>query len=135
MKIKNKKGDAASPMLVAFIILIVSFVVLLIWIFILNPGETTDKEICKNSVFLKGKASVFSGSLNCKTNYLCISGGEDCKEITATTTIKIDAENKEAVMKAIADEISDCWWQFGEGKLNFGTTGGPSIKYALCSIV
>ncbi len=134
MKIKNKKGDAVSPTLVAFIVLIVSFVIILFLIFRLNLGGTTDKEICRNSVFLRDKASVFSGPLNCKTNYLCISGGDDCRG-TTSEKIKVNPENKEEIMKAIADEMSDCWWQFGEGKLNYGISGDVSIKYALCSFV
>ena len=124
-------------MLIGMIVLIVSFIVILFLIFRLNLGGTTDKEICKNSVFLKDKASVFSGPLNCKTNYLCISGGEDCLG-SISETVEVNSESKEAVMKAIADEMSSCWWQFGEGKLNYGTEADVkdvSIKYALCSVI
>ena len=38
--------------------------------------------------------------------------------------------------------MADCWWQFGEGKLNYGVKADleepskiVSIKYALCSVI
>lgn len=134
MENKNRRGELTTNQLVMIIVLIVSFVVILFLIFRLNLGETTDKEICHNSVVLINKATSFVGSLDCKTNYLCISGGGDC-EGTISETIRVNPENKEEIMKAIAEEMSDCWWQFGEGKMNYGTSQGTSIKYAICSII
>jgi len=134
MENKNRKGELTTTQLVTIIILIVSFIIILFLIFRLNLGGITDKEICHNSVVLRGKTMGVSGTLDCKTNYLCISGGGDC-EGTASEKIKINPENKEEIMKAIADEMSNCWWMFGEGKLNYGTTEGRSVKYAICSIV
>jgi len=131
----NRKGELTTKQLVTIIILIVSFVIILFLIFRLNLGETTDKEICHNSVVLKSKTVGISEPLDCKTNYLCISGGEDCKEIPTTTKVKVDPENKEEVMKAIAEEMADCWYMFGEGEINYGEKGGLSIKYALCSSI
>ena len=38
-------------------------------------------------------------------------------------------------MKAIADEMSDCWWQFGEGKLNYvGLDERVAWKKTSCAI-
>lgn len=135
LRIKGQKGELTTKQLVTIIILIVSFIIILFLVFRLNLGETTNKEICRNSVILAGK-SPFAKNLDCKTNYLCIFGGGNCKVITATPTYEIDLSNaKNEIMKAIADEMSDCWWQFGEGKVNYGTPQGISVKYALCSII
>ena len=122
-KIFNKKrGELTTQQIVGLIILITSFAVILFFFFRLNLGETTNKEICHNSVVLKGKSVAGFGSLDCRTNYLCISGGEECEGISPTETKEIDLTKdnaKNEIMKAIADEMADCWWMFGEGKVNY----------------
>ena len=135
---KNCKGELTTKQLVTIIIIIVSFIIILFLIFRLNLGETTAKEICHNSVVLKEKSGILAGPLDCRTNYLCISGSKSCKGISATSTIKIvtnkEDEFKKEIMKALADEMSDCWWMFGEGKINYG--GGladTKVHYAICS--
>ena len=147
----KRKGELTTQQLVTLIILIVSFGIILFLIFNLGLGETTNKEICHNSVLLKSK-SVVGGELDCKTNYICISGGGKCEGFNEDYTIKIDmnpkAKSKEEknekiknqTMKAIADEMTDCWWMFGEGKIDYV---GLSIEKviigkmncALCSII
>lgn len=126
----KKRGELTTQQIVMLIILIVGFVIILFLLFRLNLGRTTDKEICHNSVVLKGRTKI-AGPLNCKTNYLCISSGDKCEGITPTTTVDVDS--KEDIMKAIADEMSDCWWMFGEGEIDYKEVG----KYhcAICSIV
>ena len=147
-KIFNKKrGELTTQQIVGLIILITSFAVILFFFFRLNLGETTDKEICHNSVVLKGKGTLAKlaaggGSLDCRTNYVCISGGGKCEGINPTETKKInliDSEkpedikkNKEAIMEVIADEMADCWWMFGEGKIDYIETGLTKGNY--CSI-
>lgn len=145
MKKINKRGELTTQQLVTIIILIISFVVILFLIFRLNPGETTDKEICHNSVAMKGQSVLNSGALDCKTSYVCISGGDDCEGFNPSITIDINMNQEDQkvegdIMKAIADEMSDCWWMFGEGKVDYvgldvkGTTIGK-MNCALCSII
>src|SRR3989338_2930165 len=110
--IENKKGELTTTQLVTIVVLIVSFIIILFLIFRLNPGEQTNKEICHNSVVLKGKTSGFAGSLDCRTNYLCISGGGDCQD-ASTSKIEVDASNKNEIMEAIAKEMADCRYMFG----------------------
>ncbi len=140
MKIKkSKKGELTTQQIVILIIVITSFVIILFLLFRLNLGETSNKEICHNSVVLKSKGEGLVGKLDCKTNYVCISGGGDCEDISPTATIKIDLSKpnaKNETMKAIADEMADCWWMFGEGELNYvGATIGGGTNCAICSIV
>lgn len=140
IKIKNKTGELTTQQLVTIIILIVSFGVILILLFRLDLGEITNREICHNSVVLKSKGENLVGKLDCKTDYLCISGGGECKDFNPTTTTEVDSNNKEEILKAIADERDNCWWMFGEGKLDYV---GYSWKLdiivgthcAICSVV
>ena len=140
----KRKGELTTQQLVTLIILIVSFGIILFLIFNLGLGETTNKEICHNSVLLKSK-SVVGGELDCKTNYVCISGGGKCEGFNEDYTIKIDmnpkAKSKEEknekiknqTMKAIADEMTDCWWMFGEGKIDY-VGGIEAIDKSVCSL-
>lgn len=131
---KNKKGELTTKQLVVIIILIVSFIIVLFLLFRLNLGETSSKEICHNSVLLKKKSGILAGPLDCRTNYLCISKGGACDEISATSTVKVTTKNE--TMKAIADEMAACWWMFGEGKINYvGEELSGKVACALCSVI
>lgn len=134
----NKKGEITTQQLVMIIVLIVSFAVILFFLVRLNLQSTSDKEICHNSVVLKSKSKNLVGKLDCNTNYLCISGGNDCEGITTSETVKVDATNKNEIMKAIADEMADCWWMFGEGEVDYlSIDEKQDWKYTcgLCSVV
>ena len=132
----KNKAELTTQQIVMLIILIVSFVIILFLVFRLNLGETSQKEICHNSVILKER-SLVGVTLDCKTNYICISGGEDCENFNPSETIKIDLNNPDAeklIMKTIADEMADCWWMFGEGKVDYvGDYSG--YHCAICSII
>lgn len=132
----NKKGEITTAQIVTIIVLIVSFIVILYFFFRLNLGATTNSEICHNSVVLQAKSAGITGGLQCKTDYVCISGGGSCANMNPTITIKVDSNNKDETMKAIADQMANCWWIFGEGKLNYGGKGFFGTEgCALCSVV
>ncbi len=130
----KKNAEITTTQLVTIIILIVSFAVILFFIFKLNLGETTNKEICHNSVVLKGQSELVSGPLDCKTNYLCISGGGECEEINPSSTVEIEASNKDEFMEALAEEMSDCWFTFGEGKIDYAGIAVGNKEKASCAI-
>ena len=132
--IKNKKGELTTQQIVMLIILITSFTIILFFLFRLNLGEVSNKEICHNSVVLKGK-SIISGNLDCRTNYVCISSGDECEGINPTQTIEVDPKNETQVLKAIADEMVDCWWMFGEGKVDYEGEDWSGHHCAVCSSV
>ena len=128
-----KKGEMSTQQIVMMIVLITSFLVLLFFLLRLNLQEETQKEICYNSVVSKGVEG-FSKDLDCKTNYLCISGGENCKQIVPTQTAEVD--NKEETLEVISKEMSDCWRIFGEGKVDYtGSTDYIGFHCAICSVV
>ena len=134
---KNRRGELTTKQLVTLIVLITSFIIILFLIYRLNLGGTTDAEICRNSVVLRDKPlGDLVVPIDCKTQYVCISGGSDCQSISATE--KINAKTKNEIMKVLADKMSECWWQFGEGKIDFRADlreGGTDITCAVCSLV
>lgn len=133
----HKKGELTTAQLVGLIVLIASFVILLIFLFVLNSGKTSNEEICRNSVLLRDKSVDLSGPLDCRTNYVCISGGNDCGDMESSSKLKVDASNKDEIMKALADEMTNCWWQFvGDSKIMYiGKWVSSKTFCAVCSIV
>jgi hypothetical protein len=129
----NKKGDITTQQIVLLIILIASFVVILFFIFKLNLGGTSQKEVCHNSVLTRG-SKVLPGQsvpLNCKTNYICITQDNTCERMSGTFEKKKVATADETYA-ILANEMADCWWIFGEGKINY--VGDTFLKDLYCSI-
>lgn len=133
---KNKKGELTTQQIVGLVILIVSFAVILFFIFRLNLQEETDEQICHNSVILKSKSFIQGGggSLDCKTSYICISGGGECRDINPSKTISVNPSDKEEIFSAIVDEMSRCWWMFGEGKIDYVNSGDKAVGTNVCAI-
>ena len=131
---KFQKGELTTQQLVVIIILITSFAILLFFLFRLNLTETTNKELCYNSVIMKG-SSIFPGEtipLNCKRSYICLTSDGTCEKMTKPQLQKV--KTKEETYKVLADEMADCWWMFGEGKINYiGEEVIPDLYCSLCS--
>jgi hypothetical protein len=116
---KKKKGEMTTEQIVLLIILIVSFVIILFFLLRLNLGKTTDEETCHNSVATRGAGVLPKESvpLNCKTQYVCITQDGSCEAMTSPQIEK--AKTKSEVYSLLANLMADCWWMFGEGKLNY----------------
>jgi hypothetical protein len=134
---QSKRGDITTEQIVFLIILIASFAVILFFIFRLNLGQTTEKEVCHNSVLTRG-SNVIPGEsipLNCKTHYICITQDGSCEKLNGdydTEKVSTDTETYDV----IANEMADCWWMFGEGKVNYlGEELLPQLYCSLCSQV
>jgi len=133
---ENRKGELTTTQLITIIVLIVSFVVLLYFFFRLNLGATSNSEICHNSVILKSKGGGLAGDLQCKSDYVCISGGEKCSGVNPTISVNVDPNAKTEVLKAIADQMANCWYTFGEGKISYASAKGVGDQVcAVCSVV
>ena len=128
---KNKRGELTTQQLVVMIILITSFAILLFLLFRLNLTETTQKELCYNSVIMKG-GSILPGEaipLNCKRSYVCLTADGTCEKMTKPQLQKVKTKNE--TYKVLADELASCWWMFGEGKINY--VGEDAISKLYCS--
>ena len=132
-EIKNKSGELTTQQIVMLVILVTSFAVILFFLFRLNLGKETNQEICHNSVVMRGKSVLPKDavSLNCKTNYVCITEDGTCDQMTKPEIKKVETEND--VYEILANEMVDCWWMFGEGKVDY--IGKDYLKKNLyCSI-
>jgi len=126
---KNKSGELSTQQIVLIIILIASFIVILFFLFRLGLGEKSEEQLCHNSVLQK--ASVFSDApLQCYRNYVCITKDGSCEELVKPEKIK--ATSLDEVYGALANEMADCWWMFGEGKVEY--VGKDVTHNNYCSI-
>ena len=127
-----KKGELTTQQIVILIVLIASFAVILFFIFRLNIGQETEDEICHNSVVTRGKSILPTDTfpLKCKRSYVCLSSDGTCEKMVKPDLRKVQTE--EEVYEVLADELADCWWMFGEGKINYAGSDLTSELY--CSI-
>ncbi len=136
----NKKGEVDAQIL-KIILVIAAFLIIILLVIRFNFTKSIEDNVCRASISLQSKGGIIGGiannafSANCKTNYVCISGGKKCLGINPTETIKVDASDKTEIMKAIADEMVDCWWAYGEGKMAFAEreTWKTNLACAACS--
>ena len=132
----NKKAAMTIKQIIFMIILIVSFVIILFFIFRLSPKETADKQICHDSVVLRGN-SIIGGQtipLNCKTNYLCVSMDSGCDSpYTKDPDRVIEVDSQKEVYEFFANEMADCWWMYGEGKIDYLGESPKLFQTPYCS--
>ncbi len=129
---KNKKGELTTQQIVGLIILVTSFVIILFFLFRLNIGKESKSELCHNSVILKSK-SIFpqdTTQLSCYRNYKCITQDGSCEGLNSPEVVKVDNITK--IYKELATEMTDCWWMFGGGNINY--VGKDLTKKNYCSI-
>lgn len=127
-----KKGELTTQQIVILIILIASFAVILFFLLRLNLGHQTSQQICHNSVITRGSSVVSADAfpLKCQRQYVCLSADGTCEKMTKPDVIKV--KTKDDVYKALADQMAECWWMFGEGKVNY--VGSDTIPKLYCSI-
>jgi len=131
IKLKNKKGEITTQQLVIIIILVISFAIILFFLWRLNLKDTTESEICHNSVVSRGNSALREATpLNCQTSYICITKDGTCEGLTNPKVFEVS--NKNQVLKVLSDEMYNCWWAFGEGKVDY--VGKDLTKNLYCSI-
>ncbi|MCK5603471.1 hypothetical protein KAR91_16420 [Candidatus Pacearchaeota archaeon] len=119
-----KKGELMTGQIVGFILLVVSFIIL-IWIYsnVAFPGMI-DETVCHESVVLRATLGAVTGEtgkslapLQCKTKKICLGG--DCEEFDGAENVlnveQIDDDRD--IEKEIAQEMVSCWTMMGEGKV------------------
>ena len=132
----NNKGEITTQQIVTMIILIASFAVILFFLGRLGLGETTESEICHNSVITRGSTVIPTDAvpLKCKREYVCLTSDNTCEQMTKPTKKKV--ESKEDVYEVLAEEMVDCWWMFGQGEVNYvGEELLPELYCSICSQV
>ena len=123
----NRKGeDSTTWTIITAILIILAFAGLFVWIgggFKIFAGGSTDTEICRLSVLQKakykiGETQILDTDLRWPAKNLNILYSKD-EKIRGEENIV--AKSQDDVKKAIADEMFDCWYKFGNGQVDFST--------------
>jgi len=123
-KIKQKKAELTTENIVALIVIIIGFIILLAFLVGFNYKEEVDQFVCKASVLLKTTSKQLTGlksistSLNCHTQYICISKDNKCDKSYSSTNVKTVSSTDE-IYKILSEQLANCWSMFGEGKLDY----------------
>jgi len=127
-----KKGELTTQQIVVLIILIASFAVIIFFIVRLNPTSTADNEVCHNSVIMRKSSLIGQSStpLNCRRDYICLTQNGNCSGLSNPQIVNV--KTKEDVYQAMAGKMADCWWMFGEGKIDY--VSGDLTHNNYCSI-
>ena len=131
---KTKKAELTTKQIVILIVLIISFGIILFFLFRLNLGDESDKQLCYNSVMNRANKAIPTGvvPLSCQRSYICITQDGSCENMIEPDKRKVKIEDE--VYEALANELSDCWWMFGEGKADYmGTQTIPGLYCSICS--
>jgi hypothetical protein len=131
---KGRKGELTSQQIVTLVILITGFIIILFFFYALNLKSGVDKESCRNSVILRGTTVGESVQLRCKTQDVCLSMGGKCTG-AGKDVVTIGIENKEGLKEELSNLMYDCWYQMGEGKVDYLPAGfGSERNYcAICN--
>ncbi|MBU2612638.1 MAG: hypothetical protein KKB62_02870 [Nanoarchaeota archaeon] len=130
----SKKGELTTQQIVILIILIVSFAVIVFFLIRINLGKQTEQEICHNSVVTRGKSILPADTfpLQCKRRYVCMSSDGSCEAMTNPDIIRVNT--KDELYGALSEQLAECWWMFGEGKVNYvGSDTLPTLYCSICS--
>ena len=116
---KTTRGEISTEQIVLLIILLVSFIVILFFLFGMNLGKESNSEICHNSVAMRGTAPIAKDAvpLKCSRSYVCLSEDGTCEKMTNPEIIKV--KTKEEIYSVLAEQMANCWWMFGEGKVDY----------------
>jgi len=117
--LKKRKGELSTQQIILLIILIASFLIILFFLFRLNLGSESDKEICHNSVVTRGSSVVPSESvpLKCSRSYICITKDGSCEGMTNPEIKKVKTETE--VYAVLAEDMAECWWMYGAGQIDY----------------
>lgn len=99
---KKRKGEISTEQIVLLIILLISFVVILFFIFGLNLGKESESDVCHNSVAMRGSAPVAKDAvpLKCSRSYVCLSKDGSCEKMTNPEIIKVKTKDEICSAKA-----------------------------------
>jgi len=133
----NRRGEITTAQIVTLVVLIASVIVIFLFWNRADFFGTADLEICHNSVVTRTNmgslplASKESIPLQCKTDYVCISKDGTCETMTSPIIKKV--KTSDDVYNVLAEQMADCWWMFGEGKLDYvGETQFSTLMCSLC---
>lgn len=133
--LRGVRGELTTKQIIIISILIVSFIIVLVFWASFSWTATTEKEICHNSVVMRGAVPGFKElvALKCTTKKVCISASaSSCKDGKSyDEVLKVDSTVK--LREELINLLYDCWWMMGEGKVDYRSASGGDFYCTICS--
>lgn len=124
----GKKGELTSEQIVVIVIALIGFGIIALLYTQLNWGGNVNKQVCHESVILRGSIDFASGiaqnavPLKCQTEKLCVTGssfGGKCDDFDKTKGVTYArVSDKNGIEKVISQSAVECWNMMGEGYLS-----------------
>lgn len=103
----NKKGMMETIVKAIPVLVIAGILFYVIYLIFSASGSAVDREVCRDWVLLKAQSKILGKPL--------VGENSPCK----TEIIEIKKTDEYEIKQDIANEMYDCWYQFGEGKKDF----------------
>ena len=137
-------GEVMTSTLVITIIVIISFGVILGFLYFFSFPTVIDKEACRQSIIYRASVKfgpIDSASvvpLHCQTEKICFSMSGDCilsdTKNNPVRIVKLSTESlsaKQTILDTLAESMRECHHMLGEGQLDFMPRKLTSINYGL----
>ncbi len=140
----KKRGELTSSQIVSLIILIISFLVLLGFLFLPDLIGQSEEEVCRLSILERAtipQVTQAYAPIKCHTEKICFSlNGEDCLPLRGEEKVKklnLPKSYESAanvIEKITAEKMYDCWSITGKGRLDlFNGDKSPNVVTNLLS--
>ncbi len=125
--------------IVTISVAILGFVILLAYLFTLDPRSQEEDVLCKLSVLTRATSPDLAQSyipLRCSTKKICLSDnffGSDCKEFAGeknVISIRLSGTEEDfarTIEKTYTEAMYGCWDSMGQGKLSLFTKGASEV--------
>jgi hypothetical protein len=133
---KNKKAEITSEEIVHWIPFFLSVIILLYFITSFDFSKTIDEHFCHLTVLAQDiLPDLFKEGVPvlCTTSKICISRDGSCEMFKGRKVKKISSIT--ALYDYLGEQMADCWWMFGEGKVNYVKQGltSSTLYCSICS--
>jgi hypothetical protein len=131
---KNKKADMTIKAIIGWVVLIISLVIILAFIFMYPWGGQITSDTCHTTIVLRATANFkfihqwdFAEDipLKCQTQKICLGGGllSSCSDMKASflgnNVQNMPGKTKDDILNSIADQMYADFSMTGKGLINF----------------
>ena len=140
----SRKGIAKQQLM---LLLLVFALIIVLMIFaravVSGLGPATDRELCRSSVSAASykyetpviPITLFESpfNINCKTETVTLTDEVPLAKKTAKLIEGKEDRNKNILKEFVLQKLSDCWYQFGQGKVKVRVGGDSDSACIICS--
>lgn len=140
----SRKGIAKQQLMLLLLVFALIIVLMIFARDVVNGlGPATDRELCRSSVSAASykyetpviPITLFESpfNINCKTETVTLTDEVPLNKKTVKLREGNDGPNKNILKEFVLQKLSDCWYQFGQGKVKVRVEGDSDSACIICS--